>query len=80
MQYFAQRDKPGKLFEYAGVCEKVTIHDMSDLESYHKRDFFRALTWRGGNLNEQIYRCDASMSLIKKYGDVSAIPKPPDHN
>ena len=45
-----------------------------------KRGFFRTFPWRGDNLNELIHRCDASMSLIKKYGTVSAGPKPLDHN
>ena len=56
------------------------VHHMSDLESEPGEGFFRTLPWRGDNLNELIHRCDASMSLIKKYGTVSTGPKPLDHN
>ena len=53
---------------------------MTDSESDPEEGFFRTLSWRGDDLNELIHRCDASMSLIKKYGAVSAKPAPPDHN
>lgn len=32
------------------------------------------------DLNELVHWCDESMSLIRKYGAVSARPKPPDRN
>ena len=51
---------------------------MLDLESYPEEGFFRTLPLREDNLNELIHRCDASMSVIRKYGGVSARPKPPD--
>ena len=76
----AQRDKLGKLSGYASVCETATIHHMSDLESDPEEVFFRTLPWRRDDLNELIHQCDASMSLIKTYGAVSARPKPPEHN
>ena len=41
---------------------------MTDSESDPEEGFFRTLSWRGDDLNELIHRCDASMSLIKKYG------------
>ena len=44
----------------------------------HKRLFFRTLPWSRDDLNELIHQCDASMSLIKTYGAVSARPKPPE--
>ena len=42
--------------------------------------FHRTLLWMHQNLNKLIHRCDASMSVIRKYGPVSARPAPPGHN
>ena len=50
------------------------------LTQTQKREVFCTLRCRGDNLNELIHQCDASMSLIKKYGAVSARPKPPQQN
>ena len=40
LQLFAQHDKLEKLLEYAGVCETVMIHHMSDLEPDPEEGFF----------------------------------------
>ena len=72
MQLFAQRDKLGKLSSYAGVCETATSQILNQTQ---KSVFFCTLPWRGDDLNELIHRCDASMSLIKKYR-----PYPLDQN
>ena len=45
-----------------------------------RRFLFRNLRWRGDDLNKLINRCDASMSLIMKFGAVFARPKPSHQN
>ena len=53
---------------------------MSDVESDPEEGLFhRTLPWRNDHLNELIHRCDTSLSLIRKYGPVSARPEPPGH-
>ena len=53
---------------------------MSDLELDPEEGFFRTLLRREDDLNELIHRCEVSMSLIRKYGALSARAKPPDQN
>ena len=78
---FPQHDKLEKRWQDVALWEKATIHHMSDLESDSEEGMFsRTLAWRDDDSNQLIHRCHASISLMRKHGDVSATPKPPDHN
>ena len=63
--------------EDPAIWKTAAIDVESDPEEGH---FHNTLLWRDDDLNELTHRCDASMSLIRKYEPVSAKPEPPGYN
>ena len=57
------------------------IHHMSDVKSDPEEGLFHHnLPWRDDNFKELMHRCDASLSLIRKYGRVSTTADPRGQN